>query len=864
MRTANVEKLEVRRLLAGLEPDLVFGEGGLATTGPFSGHFFATRTLADGKILAVGNGSGPSGPGVTTFLGSDDPLVARFNADGSPDTSFDEDGMLFLPQNDGVLGTTDAAFGPDGKAVLLHGVIDEHEIRVFRFNADGTPDQTFGDHGKAQHSVGALGFTYSSQVAVQGDGKIVFAFRGDTTSGSRMYLNRLNADGSVDAGFRGGFPTSPAMATGLSSIWDVAVGPDGKIYVAGDLPRTKFVTVPGGIMRFNSDGTVDTSYGGGDGFAEVVNPNVDDAPDPRYFRIAFDGSGRTLTSWQSSFATGQSVLLTRFTTSGAVDKSFGGGDGEVTLDPLDSGATPKGLVVDSKGRILGGISTGGLRWLFRLLSDGSPDMSFGPDGRSILNRGILDPDSLTLNSDGSVLVGGQQVEPFHAAVARFVADSPDVVLNSAGHLLVNGTDGADSIRFDQVGDQVVVHRNGVDTKVPFANVKLIVVFPSAGGDVITLSFAMPASLIGGSGNDTITASAGDVTIYGMTGNDKIFCGAGHHVIDGGRGNDRIVTGSGRDSIDGGDGADVISTGAGSDTISGGDGNDSITCRGGNDRIYTGNGNDTVHGGAGNDLIQDYPDPVPVGENQAVSSVGHASGTKIYFGEEGNDLINGSKEGDIIFGNGGRDTIYGDVGSDSISGGGGSDEMHGGSQNIFDASDASDRDTISGGEDDDSIAGSAGGDTIYGDAGNDTIDARNGDDLVLGGVGNDGIEGGYGKNLLYGNGGNDVISGGPQTDVIRGNAGRDTLRGNGGNDRVYGGDGNDRLDGNNGDDQLFGEGGNDRLFGDDAGKDSLNGGAGNDLLVTKDGSIIDALFGDAGRDTSIADKNDVLNGIEVKQ
>src|SRR5215471_15933546 len=124
MTSQQIQSLEPRRLLSSPELDLSFGEGGIATVPDFSGHFFVVNQLPSGKIVAAG--------------GSDDPVVARFNSDGSLDTTFDGDGVLALPQNDGVLGTSAGAVGPDGKIYLLHFPTENTDVHIFRFNADGT------------------------------------------------------------------------------------------------------------------------------------------------------------------------------------------------------------------------------------------------------------------------------------------------------------------------------------------------------------------------------------------------------------------------------------------------------------------------------------------------------------------------------------------------------------------------------------------------------------------------------------------------------------------------------------------------------------------------------------------------------
>src|SRR5688572_26879929 len=112
-----VEPLEIRRLLAGAAIDLAFGTAGINTTPNIWGNAFVVHRTASGKVVMAGSGSGLE----TEIPGfQNDPFVARFNSDGTLDTSFDGDGILTIAQNDGgFVSTCGGAVGPDGKIYLL-------------------------------------------------------------------------------------------------------------------------------------------------------------------------------------------------------------------------------------------------------------------------------------------------------------------------------------------------------------------------------------------------------------------------------------------------------------------------------------------------------------------------------------------------------------------------------------------------------------------------------------------------------------------------------------------------------------------------------------------------------------------------
>src|SRR5581483_6502539 len=79
-RDVLAEELERRTLFASGAADLTFGRGGAAGA-DFAGAALDLLVLPGGKLLAVGSGGG-------------DVALARFNADGSPDTSFGGDGKV--------------------------------------------------------------------------------------------------------------------------------------------------------------------------------------------------------------------------------------------------------------------------------------------------------------------------------------------------------------------------------------------------------------------------------------------------------------------------------------------------------------------------------------------------------------------------------------------------------------------------------------------------------------------------------------------------------------------------------------------------------------------------------------------------
>ena len=204
----------------------------------FNGNTNSFVLLPTGKILCAGN--------FTTYNGTPVNRICRLNADGTLDATF----------VGSVNGEINCMQVLSNGQILISGSFTSYNPGIARLNADGSPDLTFNMSG---------GFTGINNgriqaFAVQSDGKIVVvgglaftAYNGTTVNA----IARLNADGSLDAAFNSG-PTSGFDAPSFNGA--VSVQPDGKILVGGDFTTYKNVAVPRGLIRLNSDGTRDNSF----------------------------------------------------------------------------------------------------------------------------------------------------------------------------------------------------------------------------------------------------------------------------------------------------------------------------------------------------------------------------------------------------------------------------------------------------------------------------------------------------------------------------------------------------------------------------------------------------------------------------
>jgi uncharacterized delta-60 repeat protein len=226
--------------------------------------------------------------GQTTF----DFAVARYNQDGSLDATFDGDGRVVTPIAE---GSDDAAFDvvvQSDEKIVVGGYANEYGVLV-RYTAGGVLDSAFGAGGKV---VVDTPTRYAYGLALQKDGKIL------TTGTPGFSIARFNPDGSVDTSFgQGGNATAP-FDTDASSQ-GVAVQSDGKIVAAGNGPHGhNFV-----VARFKPNGQLDTAFSS-DGMAESVlggplgSDIVSDAGIAPDGKIVVAGGSRTTSDGPFDFA----------------------------------------------------------------------------------------------------------------------------------------------------------------------------------------------------------------------------------------------------------------------------------------------------------------------------------------------------------------------------------------------------------------------------------------------------------------------------------------------------------------------------------------------------------------------------------
>ena len=287
-------------------------------------HSVAIQT--DGKIVVAGSTcSGVGTFGCTGFSFA----VVRYNPDGSLDTSFNGTGIVSTPAGNSDSGASDLAIQADGKIVVagisgnFHaGGSGNGNFAIVRYNPDGSLDTSFNSSGKVITQVG-----YARSVAIQADGKIVAAGSTGNLLDSYFVTVRYNPDGSLDTSLNGTGIVITSVGGSGSGAADLAIQTDGKIVVAGDslAAAGNWRTADFAILRYNPDGSLDTSFGG---TGKILIPDSDSVDYAR--SVAIQPNGKIIVAGDSSnigsdfTVEGSDFALVRLNPNGSLDTSFNG------------------------------------------------------------------------------------------------------------------------------------------------------------------------------------------------------------------------------------------------------------------------------------------------------------------------------------------------------------------------------------------------------------------------------------------------------------------------------------------------------------------------------------------------------------
>jgi uncharacterized delta-60 repeat protein len=495
--------------------DPTFGTGGKVTT-EFNGLGDGINSVAiqsDGEIVAGGFATSS-----TTGM---DFALARYNTDGSLDTTFGTGGKVttdFFGGNDRI---SRIAIQPDGLIVACGqasqpappGTNTASYFALARYNTDGTLDSTFGNGGKVTTQFTGVADECLG-LALQSNGQIVAVGQTDEPATMNDFaLARYNTDGTLDSTFGIGGKVTTDFSGGDDAALGVVIQSDGAIVAAGEEENAAATEGEFALARYDSNGTLDPSFGSGGKVTTSFFGNFDEALD-----IALQSNGQIVTVGVDStaasnfdFSPSNNFALVRYNNDGSLDSTFGSA-GKVTTD-LGSEDRAVGLAIQSNGDLV----AGGLSFntsavmefaLARYTSAGALDATFGTGGEVTTEFAGLGDKILrvAIDGNGNIVAGGSATEPAPIsntvfALARYIGMAQAPPPPTPGFSLSFADSSITVARGKKDTVQLNVTRTGGFT----GDVTITGPNPAVTGLKVT---NLPLSISGGSGNFTIKVKSG--------------------------------------------------------------------------------------------------------------------------------------------------------------------------------------------------------------------------------------------------------------------------------------------------------------------------------------------------------------------
>lgn len=357
----------------------------------------------DGKILLSG---------YTNDTKQKDILVIRYLSDGTPDPLFGNGGQILYS---GGAGKDDYAFGialDSIENILVTG--REHngqdsDILLLRYKSDGTPDTSFGDNGTITYAGLGSGTDSGRGVIVQSDGKIVVCGEVNVSSHKELAVLRFTSDGTLDADFASnGVFLLDNQGEGDSYGFSLALDQDENILTAGGSATEGKEGIC--LVRLNNNGTLDKTFGVNgialwNGFEEGLEYGnwVSITPESKILvtGVETDSSG--------SF----NIVILRYNSDGTIDRAFGDeGAARFGHSGYDYAwgqtSMPDGRIIIAGTSLVNGFES---PVLMGFTEEGKPDISFGEDGMiSFETIGFGPLYAVNIDNEGKILTCGYITE----------------------------------------------------------------------------------------------------------------------------------------------------------------------------------------------------------------------------------------------------------------------------------------------------------------------------------------------------------------------------------------------------------------------------------------------------------------------
>ncbi|MEP6466873.1 MAG: T9SS type A sorting domain-containing protein [Parafilimonas sp.] len=198
--------------------------------------------------------------------------LIRYLNNGSLDTNFGDSGKVIFntpDANSAIDIVTAIALAPNNKIIVSLSYVSSLQARAYRFNTDGIIDSSFGINGRAefQSQTGLFNSLQVTDIVVQPNGKIIGC--GTVSMDNNIFkgnisISCLNKDGSIDSSFGNNGLAYAAFGQNASTCKSVLLQKDGKIISLGSEYSLDYTRTYFALTRFTSVGKIDSTFGNDD------------------------------------------------------------------------------------------------------------------------------------------------------------------------------------------------------------------------------------------------------------------------------------------------------------------------------------------------------------------------------------------------------------------------------------------------------------------------------------------------------------------------------------------------------------------------------------------------------------------------
>ncbi|ORE94953.1 VCBS domain-containing protein, partial [Aurantimonas sp. 22II-16-19i] len=446
--TAGAYEVALVGYLADGQVDTSFGENGVATV-DLDASLGATRPAgAPVRVSVVADGAGGFVVSADYYNGADhDFALVRFDANGELDTDFGPDGTggivttpILAADNYAQNVTIDGS----GNILVVGSTFNgsNYDLAIVRYTSDGELDTSFSGDGIATLNVVSSGIDFAHDIVATPAGILVSG-----TASGNFFVARYTSAGVLDLTFGGGDGIVTTSFNGAGSAYGMTVTSTGEILVSG------FAALGGGgtdfvLVQYTAGGVIDTTFGTN---GIVTTPLA--GTSEFSFSVTTLGDGDIIVAG----AQGSNFALVRYNSDGTLDTSFG--NGGIVVTDLGAADAAYSVTVTTDGKLLVAGGSGGDFAVVRYNADGSLDTSFDSDNLRLSDEADLAETDAPLTASGSFAVADVDTsDEVTGAVTSVSAASETVAIVTDGNDLVsvNGVSAADLQAMLTVSQGIVV------------------------------------------------------------------------------------------------------------------------------------------------------------------------------------------------------------------------------------------------------------------------------------------------------------------------------------------------------------------------------------------------------------------------